>query len=57
MGLIIRGIKINTGETFQQRAESGIEKINKLFILNNFKADIALRKIRTNVFDLFNCSS
>jgi len=50
MGLIIRGIKINTGETFQQRAEYGIEKINKQFILNNFNADIALKKIRSNFF-------
>ena len=50
MGLVIRGIKINTGETFRKRAKHGIEKINKQFILNNFKADIALRKIKTNFF-------
>ena len=50
MGLIIRGIKINTGENFQQRAKHGIEKINKQFILNTFNADIALRKIKKNIF-------
>ena len=36
MSLIIRGIKINTGETFQKKAVLGIEKIKNQFILKNF---------------------
>ena len=52
MSLIIRGIKINTGETFHKKAVLGIEKIKNQFILKNFDVYIALKKIKTKLFNV-----
>ena len=52
MSLIIRGIKINTGETFHKKAVLGIEKIKNQFILKNFDVYIALKKINTKLFNV-----
>ncbi|PPR29588.1 MAG: hypothetical protein CFH31_00371 [Alphaproteobacteria bacterium MarineAlpha9_Bin1] len=50
MSLTVRGIKINTGETFKQKAQRGIEKIGKQFVVQNFNVDITLRKIKSKFF-------
>ena len=52
MSLIIRGIKVNTGETFHNKAVLGIEKIKNQFILKNFDVYIALKKIKTKLFNV-----
>ena len=54
MSLIIRGIKINTGETFHKKAVLGIEKIKNQFILKNFDVYIALKKNKNQIIQCKN---
>jgi len=54
MSLTVRGIKINTGETFKKKAQRGIEKIGKQFVVQNFNVDITLRKIKSKFFGVKN---
>ena len=50
MSLIIRGIKINTGETFRKKAQHGINKIKEQFIIDKFRAYISLNKMKSKFF-------